>query len=1133
SGLTVPNGPSQQDVIRLALRRAGLSPREVSYVEAHGTGTPLGDPIEMQSIEAVLAKEREGAAPLLVGSAKTNLGHLEAAAGVAGVIKVALSLRHGAIPAHLQFATLNPHISLAQGAIEIPNVLREWPRGAGPRVAGVSSFGISGTNAHVLLQEAPEPEPVADQAPPRLHLLTLSARSSAALEASAKQFADCLAGAAEERLTDICYTASVRRSHLEQRLTVTGAGRDALLQGLRRFLDGERRDWPRLWTEEVLPGRGRPLVFVFSGVGSHWPRMGMRLFEDQPAYRQAFSEVDALVRARAGWSVLEYVRASDDASLLDDPEFGEPCIFAVQVGLARLYEAFGVRPDAVVGHSLGEVAAAHVAGALSLEQAVDLVLLRSRLRAETRGALGMALVHLPHHAPELSEDGLCVAAVNAPNSVVVSGTDAAIGKLEQKLRARNVFIRRVKSSVASHSPFMDGIRSRLEAGLAGLTANATTYRFYSSVTAEQQTGAELAAEYWGRNLRDVVRFADVIERIVQDGHDLFIELSPHATLVQSIEEIAVQRQFRLDVLRSLDRRSDDGAAWLGTLGALHALGHEVELRSLFPPGARLYPVPGVVWQRKRFWVNPPAVAARPNTPPVDAVAPLLYTLRWVTSERPALERARAGHWLIFEADSGLGEELGRRLEAQGHRSTRVRFGNAWQACADGSYRIDPDSEEHYARLIAQALAGHLALAGIVFTVAYDAEGASSTTLHDLKARLEPVLLGALRLSQSMTRTGGGAPLWLVTRGGAVAARASVDLAQAPLWGLGRVIALENPHAWGGVIDLEPCADPESAGRDAETILGEILAPDGEDHVAYSEGQRRIARLERAPCPELGVEAFTVSPDACYLVTGGLGALGLQVAEWLYGRGARRLVLLGRQGLLDESRLAELPDEHPQHQARAAVRRLEAAGVAVTTFAADVADAARMREVFRELEGQNLRGVIHAAGISIPRTLLEMDRATFDAVLRAKVDGAWLLHELTRDLDLDFFVLFSSLASVLGSAMLGPYAAANHFLDALAHERNRAGLPATCINWGGWAGEGMTTAEAQSYFEQMGLGVIEAATAFSALARLTAAGAVQTTVAEIDWERYKPVFEARRRRPLLELVGPRDGNQNGQHGEQRK
>ncbi len=1114
SGLTVPNGPAQQAVIRAALARAELQPGDVSYVEAHGTGTPLGDPIEMQAIEAVFGSGRAPERPLLVASVKANIGHLEAAAGVAGVIKSALALAQRQLPPHVGLQTLNPHLPLAGGKIEIPLALRDWDGQGRPLIAGISSFGISGTNAHVLLAQAPEraQQAPAEKQPAAEHnLLVFSARTPAALAAVARAYREFLqSSTALPPLRDICYSAFARRSHLEHRVSVMGRSAEDLSAVLERFERGERVELPALYASDA-PARARKVAFVFSGVGSHWLGMGRGALRRFPTYRAALERVDAAIRPRAGWSVLELLAGDDDAAL-GEPERGEPCIFAVQVALAELLAELGLVPDAVVGHSLGEVAAAHVAGALELDDAVELVLERSRLRQLARGQAGMLVVSLDEHElqPLLRErPGLCLAALNAPRSLVVAGDDGALDGLIAELHRRNVFCRRVKSQVASHSPAMDAIRPQLERALVRLAPQPTSLTLYSSVTAAVIEGTALDATYWGKNLREPVRFADALRALVRDGHDLFLELSPHPLLLQAVESTLEAVGAPAKVLPTLARGCDEAATMLGLFGALHALGQRLDGSALGLTAGEPVELPAYPWQRKRYWVEAAPRASAIERETSDPLASWLYETRWEQRPLEAAAASEPGHWIIIGAGRGIAAELTRALEARGHSVTRAALA---QEPADAATRhVTPLNVEDYARLLAEAQGSGRPFRGVVHATSLDCTPVTELTLESLQHDERAATMSAFCLAQALARLGGSARMWFLTRGAQPAGGTAVEVSQTPLWGLGRVIALENPDAWGGLIDLDPALDAGSNGE-IELLLKELTAGDGEDQLAYRSGSRWVARLQRVAPPLTRAAELVLEPSSSYLVTGGLGALGLQVADWLVERGARHLVLLGRRGAPAAGEVSERLD------------KLRAKGVTVLTFAADVADPVRLRAVLQELAASAppLRGIVHAAGISVPRPIAEMDLECFEAVVRAKISGTWALHEATRELDLTFVIYFSSLAATLGSALLAPYAAGNHFLDAVARHRQSLGLRACSINWGGWAGEGMTTAEAKEYFEQMGLGVIPARPAFDALSRVVQAGTPQAVVAEIDWARYKPVFEARRRRPLISAfasVGP--------------
>nr|AQW44891.1 polyketide synthase [Corallococcus coralloides] len=611
SGLMVPNGPAQELVIRQALASAGLTPSQISYIEAHGTGTSLGDPIELQALAQVFGEGRSAESPLVVGAVKTNIGHLEATAGLAGILKVVLALRNEAIPPNLHFKRLNPNIAIGNAPVVIPTEPRPWPRGERPRLAGVSAFGLSGTNAHIILQEAPPPQE-ASGAARGAELLVLSARSPEALQAMAERHAAWLTEHPEVSLRDVCATAALRRAHHEHRLAISGRTHAELAEKLRAFARGE--PVPGGAVGRKAGGARRRVVFVFPGQGSQWLGMGRRLLAEEPAFRAAMERCAAAIRAEAGFDVLEVLAADAERSRLGEIDVIQPVLFAMEVALAELWRAWGVEPDAVVGHSMGEVAAAHVAGALSLEDAAAIICRRSRLLRTVSGRGAMVMVDLTleeaREALRGFEDRVSVAVSNGVRSTVLSGDPAALEELTGRLAAREVFFRAVKVDVASHSPQMDPLRPELLATLQGVQPRAASIPMCSTVTGVMADGASFNARYWVDNLREPVLFSTAIERLATEGHDLFIELSPHPILLPAVEQHLRHLGREGAAIPSLRREEDERGSMLSALGALYVTGHKVDLRRQHPTKSRPVALPTYPWQREHFWVEAPARARR-------------------------------------------------------------------------------------------------------------------------------------------------------------------------------------------------------------------------------------------------------------------------------------------------------------------------------------------------------------------------------------------------------------------------------------------------------------------------------------------------------------------------------------------
>ena len=607
NGLMAPSRGSQEAVLVEAYRRADLSPGTVDYVEAHGTGTSLGDAIEAKALGTILAEGRAPGSRCLVGSVKTNIGHLEAAAGVAGLIKVALALRHRMIPPSLNFAEPNPQIPFDTLPLQVAQTLTPWPEKAGRGVAGVSSFGFGGANAHVVLTEAPQVRVTrqADHtAEDRVELLPLSARSPEALAALAGRYE--LALAAGVPLADLCYTAGARRGHHDHRLAVVGDSPAELAESLAAYRQGAPH--PGLSSAgHCRPGQRPGVVFLFSGQGSQWCGMGQRLYAEEPVFQEALGRCDTAMRPHLHGSVLAELLDDDAPSELSDIGMIQPAIFAVQVALAALWRSWGVEPEAVVGHSMGEVAAAHVAGALSLDDAAQVICGRARLlrRASGQGAMLAAELTVAE-AQELiagQQSRVAVAASNSHRSTVLAGDPAVLTDLVSELERRGRFCRWVKVDVASHSPQMDALRADLRDVLAGIRPAPAQIPMFSTVTGDLLSGGTLDDAYWVENLCSPVRFSTAVRRLLDLGHDTFLEVSPHPILLGAVREDAESLE-RTSTLLSSMRRDDGGrTSLLASLSTLYTGGQAVTWEQLHPEDARCITAPTYPWQRERFWLD--------------------------------------------------------------------------------------------------------------------------------------------------------------------------------------------------------------------------------------------------------------------------------------------------------------------------------------------------------------------------------------------------------------------------------------------------------------------------------------------------------------------------------------------------
>ncbi|MGW4059746.1 type I polyketide synthase [Amycolatopsis sp. NPDC004747] len=1087
NGLTAPNGPSQQRVIRQALASAGLSPQDVDAVEAHGTGTTLGDPIEAQALLATYGQDREE--PLWLGSVKSNLGHTQAAAGVAGVIKMVQAMRHGVLPKTLHVDAPSSHVDWPSGAVELLTEARDWPRRGRPRRAGVSSFGISGTNAHVVIEEAPRPAAPPPAAPPAAVVpWVLSAKTATALRAQARRLAGHAAGLPA---ADVGFSLATGRARLEERAVVVGGDAGELLAGVTALADGAAA--PNVVTGRVADVDAGP-VLVFPGQGSQWAGMAVSLLDASEVFAARWAECEAALSSFVDWSLTGVARA-DDPSVLERVDVVQPLLWAVMVSLAELWRAAGVVPAAVIGHSQGEIAAAVVAGALSLEDGARVVALRAKAITELAGTGGMLSVPLPVAEVETGLDPrLGIAAVNGPSATVVSGEADALDAVQAAWEAAGVRVRRVPVDYASHSPQVEAVRERILVDLAPVTPSSVDTVFVSTLTGEAIDTAELTADYWYRNLRATVKFEDAVRAAIAAGHTVFVESSAHPVLTVGVQQTLDALEVAGAVVPTLRRDHGDLRQLYTAFGQAFVHGVAVAWDRL-TPGHRVG-LPTYAFQRERFWL--------------DAGAPVR-----------AADAAEAEFWRAVEAEdlaavAGTleltGGELGTVVPAlSAWRKRRrslsaldgLRYRVTWQPLTTPATRLDGrwllvtgGDDAGVADLLTAAGAEVRTLA--VTDPAREALAEQLRTYDDLRGIVSTLALGegglldTAALVQALGDAGLRCPLWTVTRGAvAVGGAEEPHAGQAAVWGFGRVAALEHPGRWGGLIDLPARPDARAAGRLAFALAGRS----GEDEVAVRASGVFGRRLVRAP-GQAPVRRW--APRGTVLVTGGTGALGAHIARWA-AETADRVLLLSRRG----------------PEAPAARDLLAELGDRLEVVACDVTDRAALERVLGTIPAERpLSAVLHAAAVLEDRVVDGLTPELFDAVLPVKAVAARHLHELTDGHDLDAFVLFSSLTGTAGNAGQANYAAANAFLDALAEQRRAAGLPATSIAWGAWA-DSLATGSAvrEDRMRRGGVGFLAAEQGIAALRGAVEHDDTTVVVADIDW----PRFAAGRRGPLFEGI----------------
>ena len=1167
NGLTAPNGLAQEAVIKQALRNAGVKPSQISYVEAHGTGTPLGDPIEFDSLKAVLTPGRLPNQHCIVGSVKTNIGHLEAAAGLAGLIKVALSLQSGEIPPLLHFKDLNPQILLADTPFRFPEQCLSWPGGQDRRLAGVSSFGFGGTNAHAIIEEAPAPHRAVPEFERPLHLLTISAKTEEGLRDQAGRYRAFFAAHPEVPFADACYTANTGRTHFAHRLAILS---DSIyrLGEQSTSLPDERRTG-EIGRNSITSGETPKVAFLFTGQGSQYIGMGRQLYDTQPTFRNILDRCQELLRPHLEQPLLSvlYPESGTD-SPLDQTLYTQPAMFALEYALAELWRSWGIQPTAVMGHSIGEYVAACLAGVFSLEDGLELVAERSRLMQSLPRDGAMASVFasqeqvaaaLVHYEAEVS-----IAAVNGPDNLVISGKRQAIEAILARIQQQGVRTERLTVSHAFHSPLMDPALGDFQQAASRMNFATPRINLVSNLTGQMvRPGQILDAAYWRRHLRETVQFLTCMRSLHEAGYEIFVEIGPKATLLGMGRSCLPEGHGHW--LPSLRKGRGEWQQMLDSLGALYLQGLEVDWDGFDRDySRRLVSLPTYPFQRRRYWVEGAesrrqvgmATAQGSNSPQSvqpfngadlivanstdlqlhreqseallhraeDSLDRWLYQVVWRPQARPEPELTlqksafQSGSWLIFADRGGFGTRLAEFLADHGAHCHLVFPGASRQLSGQRLYRIDPARPQDFEWLLNQVWGnGQPPLRGVIHLWSLGEDVHEEITLPFLQ---ETQLLGsgsALHLVQALARAEGAhrPRLWLVTQGAQPVHGASPasSVAQAPLWGLGRVIALEFPELRCVTVDLD-LSEPLDQ---VETFLQEIQVESLEDQIAFRRTGRYVARLDRtsmsasqpAPSqPPLSQPLELFRADGAYLITGGLGGLGLVVAGWMASRGARHLLLVGRRG--------------PSPAAQAALQEMRQRGVRVIVATADVA---RLEDLSRVLAEDArslppLRGVLHAAGVLEDNVLPRQDWPSLARVLSPKVEGAWNLHILTRERDIDFFVLFSSAASLLGSPGQANYSAANSFLDSLAHYRHAQNLPALSLNWGLWAGSGMAVAvsgQREQRWGALGMRMIEPEQGLQVLEQALVQSAAQIAVLPVDWPRLLRNFPVLGGKPLLSEV----------------
>jgi acyl transferase domain-containing protein len=1060
AGFTAPNVDRQAEVVAEAQAIGGVSAENIGYVEAHGTGTPMGDPIEVTALTRAFRLGTQASGFCALGSVKTNVGHLDTAAGITGLIKTILALRHRQIPPSLHFRVPNPQIDWENSPFFVSDRLADWPARDGVRRAGVSSFGIGGTNAHVVLEEAPAVMPTTPSQP--WQLLLLSARTTTALDAATLRLGEHLREHKELELADVSYTMQMGRRAFDQRRFAVCAdladARSVLTEAApaERLISSGRRDGQRR------------VIFMFPGQGSQYVRMGWDLYQSEQTFRGEIDACAEILRPHLGLDLREVLYPPDDGRVdemtakLTETWLAQPAIFMVSYALAKLWMSWGVRPQAMIGHSIGEYVAACLAGVFSRDDALALVAARGRMMQDVpRGA--MMTVSLPEaEVRSLLNEALSVAAVNGPERCVVSGATAEVAELERRLSDREIACRRLHTSHAFHSRMMDGILDRFEAHVSQVRLRRPEIPYLSNVTGNWIRPEDATdPRYWSRHLREIVRFGDGLHCLMSDSDAVLLEVGAGRTLCTFAlqQQAGSSKPVAIQSLRHSQDEGSDRAFLLTALGRLWGCGVEVDWAEFWRGQRRMrVSLPTYPFERKRYWIEPGKSRASGPRPAGD-IADWIYVPSWRrTAPRMPLAQSGARRWLLFIDEYGIGARMAERLVAAGDTVATVTIGSRFSIARPGSYTIDPTRSGDYAKVLDDLRNAGITPTHIVHLWSVGALGAARET--------DRGLFSLLALAQAIgNRDAQSLQLYVVSSG--LHAVTGGEPEKATILGPCQVIPREYSQVTCVNVDVE--VDLNVVDRLVDQLLAEVSNPVTERTVAYRGPHRWVQTFDKIELPAASAaKTGWLRELGTYLITGGLGGLGLHIAEMLARTARAYLALVGRSEFPARDQwdawLIDHDDADSISQTIRRLRSIETEGSEVLIVQADVADRESMARAIDRTRARfgKIHGVIHAAGIAGGGMIQGRTPQQCAAVLAPKLQGARILRELLKHDPPEVMVLCSSIEAICGSFGQVDYCAANCFLDVFAYESTyREGMPTVSVNWDRWHETGMAAPKSRS------------------------------------------------------------------------
>lgn len=1054
-GFTAPSVDGQADAIAEAMILAEVEPDTISYIETHGTGTTLGDPIEIAALTKVFRAHTEQKGFCAIGSVKTNIGHLDAAAGVAGLIKTVLALKHQQIPPSLNFEQPNPKIDFANSPFYVNTKLTQWKPGFTPRRAGVSSLGMGGTNAHVILEEAPFLKEGKEGR--KYKLLLLSAKTETALETATTNLLNHLQQNSELNLADVAYTLQVgRREFNYRRMLVcqdTADAVNALNTAVTRFQESGHR----------------AIAFMFPGQGSQYVDMGKELYQTEAIFQEQVDLCCQLLQPHLGLDLRSVIYPQEldspaAAEKLKQTAIAQPALFVIEYALAKLWMSWGISPSAMIGHSIGEYVAACLAGVFSLEDALTLVARRGRLMQQLPSGAMLAISQSAAEVQSLLNENLSLAASNAPSSCVVSGTHDAIDAIQARLTALGVDCRRLHTSHAFHSGMMEPILEPFTQEVHKIKLNPPQFPFISNVTGTWITAQQATdPNYWGRHLRQTVQFSAGISTLLQEPNYILLEVGAGRNLGTLAKKHS--HSAALCSLPHPREKQSDVAFLLNSLGKLWLYGVQIDWSGFYSGESRhRLPLPTYPFERQRYWIEQERPKSEPLAKKPD-IEDWFYVPLWKQSLPPTpLEQqelpVKKSRTLIFTNELSFSSDLVAQL---GEDAIAIKIGSKFTKLSDRQYSINPQLSSDYDSLLRELHRQNNLPTKIVHLWSITSQNYSASASIELELVQEQGLFSLLFIVQALAKLNITNEVQITVISNQMQSVTGSEILcpeKTTLLGAVKVIPQEYSHIHCRSIDI---VLPEERSLQQQKLINlllqELISPNFDSVVAYRGNNRWLQTFEPIKLDKFPAEISKLKEEGVYLITGGMGGIGLVIAEHLAKTVKAKLILTGRSLIPPKSEWEQWLSVHDQSDRISRkikkLQALEELGAEVLTISADVANLAQMQNVIAQGEllfGQ-INGVIHAAGITEGQSFSYIEQTNInDCYLQfvAKVRGVIVLEQILQNRQLDFCLLMSSLASILGGLGFVAYAAANIFMDNFVYQHNQINsVPWVSVNWDGW------------------------------------------------------------------------------------